>query len=101
MDVPHITQENMKCKAHFEVLPRALRFLRLYMFKDRSVRHRTSGLQARTCVQKTHNTELFSSFSNSICRHKGMYWALLQLLLRNIIQYSFPVSSACNILNQT
>jgi len=53
-------------------------------------------LQASTHVHKTHNLELMSLLSKSICR------ALRNVLvLRNVILYSLPVASVCNFISQT
>jgi hypothetical protein len=53
-------QENLGYKAHFEALPRALWFLRLFLLLVGS-RHCASFLQAGTRVHKTHNSALLSS----------------------------------------
>jgi len=80
-------------------LPRALLFLHLFTLQVVSKRHCLSVLQAGTWVHKTDNSVLLSSLrslSNSLCRHKRNV-----LLLRNVLWCSFPVASACNLLNQT
>jgi len=55
-----------------------------------------SVIQAGTRVHKTHNSVLWSSLSNIICRHQRNV-----LLLRNVAWYSLPVASVCNLLDRT
>jgi len=68
-------QEYLRYEAHFEVLPRTLSSLRLFALKVGSQRYCLSVIQAGTPVHKIHNSTITSSlisFSNSICRPKGM-----------------------------
>jgi len=68
-------QEYLTYEAHFEAFPIAPCSLRLVSLKVWSQRYYLSVIQAGVRIHKTHNsaiTSSLSSFSNSICRPKGM-----------------------------
>ena len=54
-------QEYLRYKAHFDALPKALRFLRLFAMKVVSQRYCSLVLRAGVRVHKTHNSALSSS----------------------------------------